>query len=133
MPHDLIAAPFLGQHLLLRPGSAAGIQLPRGHFDQLADAAAAGTPYPSWLPGLARETWQVRLPDSGAMGERVLVREESPFGYGRASWEINLGCNYLLALLLGPEGVRRAAVAGQGAAAADDAGRGGGLAADHRW
>ena len=28
------------------------------------------------------------------MDERVIVREESPYGYGRASWEINLGCNY---------------------------------------
>ncbi len=24
----------------------------------------------------------------------VLVREQSEYGYGRASWEINLGCNY---------------------------------------
>jgi MoaA/NifB/PqqE/SkfB family radical SAM enzyme len=28
------------------------------------------------------------------MHGRVLVREESAYGYGRASWEINLGCNY---------------------------------------
>lgn len=28
------------------------------------------------------------------MDGRVLVRQESPYGYGRASWEINLGCNY---------------------------------------
>jgi len=28
------------------------------------------------------------------MRERVLVRERSEYGYGRASWEINLGCNY---------------------------------------
>jgi MoaA/NifB/PqqE/SkfB family radical SAM enzyme len=94
MPHDLLAAPFLGQRLLLHPGSTAGVQLPRGHFDQLAGAAAAGGPCPSWLPGLARDTWQVQLPGSGPMGGRVLVRQESPFGYGRASWEINLGCNY---------------------------------------
>ena len=29
MPHDLLAAPFLGRYLLLRPGSADGVQLPR--------------------------------------------------------------------------------------------------------
>ena len=57
MPHDLLAAPFLGQHLLLRPGSTAGVQLPRGHFGQLAQAAAAGGSYPPWLPGLARQRW----------------------------------------------------------------------------
>src|SRR6185437_9700654 len=94
MPHALLAAPFLGQYLLLRPGSTAGVQLPRGHFSQLAQAADAGGPYPAWVPDLARQTWQVDLPDTGPMDGRVLVREESPLGYGRASWEINLGCNY---------------------------------------
>jgi GNAT superfamily N-acetyltransferase len=39
MPHDLLAAPFLGQYLLLRPGSTAGVQLPRGYFGQLTQAA----------------------------------------------------------------------------------------------
>jgi MoaA/NifB/PqqE/SkfB family radical SAM enzyme len=94
MPHDLLAAPFLGQYLLLRPGSTAGVQLPRGYFGQLARAAAAGGSYPPWLPGLARQCWQLELPETSPMGGRVLVREESPYGYGRASWEINLGCNY---------------------------------------
>ncbi len=94
MPHDLLAAPFLGRYLLLRPGSTEGVQLPRGHFDQLAQAAAAGGPYSPWLAGLARQTWQVQLPAIGPVNGRVLVREESEFGYGRASWEINLGCNY---------------------------------------
>jgi MoaA/NifB/PqqE/SkfB family radical SAM enzyme len=91
--HDLLAAPFLGQYLLLRPGSTAGVQLPRSHFDQLAQAAAAGSSYPAWLAGLARQSWEVELPAT-AMQRRVLVREESVYGYGRASWEINLGCNY---------------------------------------
>src|SRR5450755_3841177 len=92
--HDLLAAPFLGQYLLLQPGSTDGVQLPRGRFDQLVQAAAAAGSYPPWLPGLARQRWRVELPESDAMDGRVLVREESPFGYGRASWEINLGCNY---------------------------------------
>lgn len=91
---DLLAAPFLGQYLLLRPGSTDGVQLPRGHFDQLAQVAAAGRSYLPWLPGLARQRWGVELPESASMDGRVLVRKESPFGYGRASWEINLGCNY---------------------------------------
>jgi Radical SAM superfamily len=92
--HDLLAAPFLGQHLLLRPGSTAGVQLPRSHFDQLAQAAAAGASYPPWLAELARQRWGVELPAVAAMQGRVLVREQSAYGYGRASWEINLGCNY---------------------------------------
>jgi Radical SAM superfamily len=94
MPPDLIAAPFLGHHLLLRTGSTAGIRLPRGHYAQLAEAAAAGSTYPPWLAGLARQCWGLDLPPGAGMGERVLVREESASGYGKASWEINLGCNY---------------------------------------
>ena len=92
--HDLLAVPFLGQYLLLRPGSTAGVRLPRGHFDQFVQAAAAGGSYPPWLPGLTRQRWGMELPESASMDGRVLVRKESPFGYGRASWEINLGCNY---------------------------------------
>ena len=64
MPHDLLAAPFLGQYLLLRPGSTDGVQLPRGHFGQLAQVAAAGGSYPPWLPGLARQSWQLEIPDT---------------------------------------------------------------------
>jgi hypothetical protein len=94
MPHDLLAAPFLGQYLLLRPGSTAGVHLPAGYFGQLAQAAAAGGSYPPWLAGLARQAWQLQLPETAPVNGRVLVREESPYGYGRASWEINLGCNY---------------------------------------
>ena len=94
MPHVLLAAPFLGQYLLLRPGSTAGVQLPRGHFGQLAAAAVAGGSYPPWLAGLARQTWQLQLPETASMDGHILVRQESPYSYGRASWEINLGCNY---------------------------------------
>jgi len=92
--HDLLAAPFLGQYLLLRPGSTAGVQLPRGHFEQLVLAAAGNSPFPPWLAGLARQRWGLELPAAGAMDGRVLVRGQSECGYGRASWEINLGCNY---------------------------------------
>src|ERR1035441_4967848 len=90
---DFLAAPFLGQYLLLRSGSTDGVQLPRGYFDQLAQAAAAGGSYPPWLPGLARQRWEMELPAAAPMEGRVLVREESPYGDGRASWGVNLGCD----------------------------------------
>lgn len=92
--HDLLAAPFLDQYLLLRPGSTTGVQLPASHFDQLIQAARAGVPAPAWLVGLARQRWQVDLRAHLPVGESVLVRERSEYGYSRASWEINLGCNY---------------------------------------
>src|ERR1035441_282681 len=64
---DFLAAPFLGQYLLLRSGSTDGVQLPRGYFDQLAQAAAAGGSYPPWLPGLARQRWEMELPAAAPM------------------------------------------------------------------
>jgi hypothetical protein len=70
-------------YLLLRPGSTDGVQLPRGHFDQFTQAAASGGSYPPWLAVLARQTWNLNLPDSTPMEGHVLVREESPLGYGR--------------------------------------------------
>src|SRR3984957_4458706 len=94
MPHRLLAAPFLGQHLLLNPGSSTGVQLPPGHFDELAGASASGDLSPSWVADLARQTWLMEFPDAAPVNGNVLVREESALGYGRASWEINLGCNY---------------------------------------
>ena len=114
MPHDLLAAPFLGRYLLLRPGSTEGVQLPRGYFDQLAQAAAAGGSYPPWLAGLARQRWGVNLPGhrgdaragAGPRGVRVRVRAGELGDQSRLQL-----C--LLALLPGPEGVRRAPVAGK--------------------
>jgi hypothetical protein len=47
MPRNLIAAPFLGQHLLLRPGNTAGMQLPRGHFGQLRPGCRRGRLVPA--------------------------------------------------------------------------------------
>jgi MoaA/NifB/PqqE/SkfB family radical SAM enzyme len=92
--HDLLAAPFLDQYLLLRPGSPVGVQLPAGHFHQLTQAARTALPAPAWLTRLACERWQVDLPAHRPLRERVLVREQPEYGYSRASWEINLGCNY---------------------------------------
>ena len=76
MPHDLLAAPFLGQYLLLRPGSTTGVQLPRAHFDQLAQAAAASGSCPRWLSELANQTWQANLPKGTALGGRGICQPE---------------------------------------------------------
>jgi hypothetical protein len=47
--------------------------------------ATEGSSYPPWLAGLARQRWEVELPAAAAMQGRVLVREESAYGYRRAS------------------------------------------------
>ncbi len=53
----------------------------------------SGDIIPVWLAEAARRAWDLDLSGRPVAGT-VLVRPESPFGYGRASYELNLGCNY---------------------------------------
>jgi hypothetical protein len=90
--HDLIASQFLDDFLLLRPGSPSGVKIgPRRHRE--LEQSNTGR-CPQWLVDAARRRW----PDLDLTGRQVdkavLVRPISPYGYGRASYELNLGCNY---------------------------------------
>ncbi len=87
--HEIIASPFLGGHLLVRPGRRNGIKIPRQHYAELSTAQIC----PAWLVSAARQAWQIDLSARPVTGT-ILVRPESAFGYGRASYEVNLGCNY---------------------------------------
>ncbi|WP_431983991.1 radical SAM protein [Streptomyces qinglanensis] len=89
----LVASPFLAQHLLLQPGRAVGVRIPGIRYEELRTASHVGGPLPAWLVDAARQAWGTELPD-GPVGDFVLVRERSPYGYAKASWEINLGCDY---------------------------------------
>jgi MoaA/NifB/PqqE/SkfB family radical SAM enzyme len=90
--HDLIVSPFLTDYLVLRPGSPHAVKIPRRKYAELRQAAAVDDVIPSWLVDAARRAWEIDV--SGQAGQSVLVRDQSPFGYGRASYELNLGCNY---------------------------------------
>jgi MoaA/NifB/PqqE/SkfB family radical SAM enzyme len=81
--HDLIVSPFLGDFLILRPGDARGVRISEEKYEELRDAPAA----PAWLAAVSRKTWNA---DPGV----VLLRPSSALGYGKASYELNLGCNY---------------------------------------
>ncbi|MFF8466544.1 radical SAM protein [Streptomyces griseus] len=89
----LVASPFLAQHLLLQPGRAVGVRIPGIRYEELRAASHVGGSLPAWLVDAARQAWGTELPD-GPVGDFVLVRERSPYGYAKASWEINLGCDY---------------------------------------
>lgn len=91
--HDLIASPFLEQHLLLRPGSPGGLLLPEAQYEELRGLNPAGSA-PGWLSGAVSDQWADLDVTGRATGEFLLVRQPSAWGYSRASWEINLGCNY---------------------------------------
>lgn len=81
--HDLVVSPFLGEFLVLRPGHVRGVRISAAKYRELCGR----TPGPSWLADASREAWNIEP------GE-VLIRPESALGYGKASYELNLGCNY---------------------------------------
>ncbi|WP_405893651.1 radical SAM protein [Streptomyces sp. NBC_00104] len=91
--HRLIASPFLGKFLILRPGDSAGIRIPEVRYRELRTVVAEDNTAPPWLRQAASQAWQMEVPDTELRGA-LLVREPTPYGFGRASWEINLGCDY---------------------------------------
>ncbi|MEU6676850.1 radical SAM protein [Streptomyces sp. NPDC046925] len=91
--HQLIAAPFLDGHLLLRPGARSGARIPATHYEQLRAAADGVQNLPGWTVDLAAEAWGLDVAGAPTT-DTVLIREPSAYGYCRASWEINLGCNF---------------------------------------
>lgn len=91
--HSLIASPFLEQHTLVRPGSRGGALLPEARYEELR-AHDPAEPGPTWLVDAVGEQWPDLDVTGRPSGEYLLVRQPSSWGYGKASWEVNLGCNY---------------------------------------
>lgn len=87
--HEVIASPFLGDYLLVRPGSRNGVKVPRHKYAELGEAQTC----PDWLADASRRAWGIDL-SGRPISEAVLIREETALGYGRASYELNLGCNW---------------------------------------
>ena len=90
--HELISSPFLGNYIIVRPGRRNGIKISYTKYQELR-RRISGDIVPAWLTEAARRAWDLDI--SGRhVGGTVLIRSESSFGYGRASYELNLGCNY---------------------------------------
>jgi uncharacterized Fe-S cluster-containing radical SAM superfamily protein len=90
--HTLIASPFLEDYLVLRPDDQRAVKVGAGRYRELL-GTEVGTPVPPWLVDAARRRWNLDLAGR-ELTDTVLVRQPSPLGYGRASYELNLGCNY---------------------------------------
>ncbi|MGI5401402.1 hypothetical protein ACQEVG_18540 [Streptomyces sp. CA-135486] len=91
--HRLIAAPFLGDRLVLIPGSGQGLKISPLHFAELRHWAANDGLVPDWLSSVVSRHWAADI-SGRALRDVVLVRDVSPYGYVRASYEINKGCDY---------------------------------------
>ncbi|MGH2776718.1 MAG: radical SAM protein [Actinomycetota bacterium] len=91
--HELVASPFMGEYLVIRPGSSNGLKIPLSKYLQLGQIKAVGGVCPAWLVDAARQAWSLEI-FGRAVNDAVIVRTQSPYGYGRASYELNLGCNY---------------------------------------
>jgi hypothetical protein len=61
-------------------------------YAELRDAANS-VPVPDWLAVAARAQWGLNV-DGLTAGDTIMVRPETDYGYARASYEVNLGCNY---------------------------------------
>ena len=92
MTCQLIASPYPDGHLVVSPGREGGIRIGVNKYAELRDAAPAA-PVPGWLAAAARAQWDQDV-TGRTTDEAVMVRPETPYGYARASYELNLGCNY---------------------------------------
>jgi hypothetical protein len=68
------------------------VKLPRARYEGLV-SAPTGMRCPSWTAEAARRAFGLDLTERRPT-EAVLVRGLSPLGYSRASYELNLGCNW---------------------------------------
>jgi len=90
--HQLIASPYPEGHVVVRPGRDGAIRIGAARYAELRDAPT-GAAVPAWLADSALSGWGLDIAGCPTGGV-VLVRPESAYGYARASYELNLGCNY---------------------------------------
>ncbi|MGH8966858.1 MAG: radical SAM protein, partial [Actinomycetes bacterium] len=74
----------MGNYIVVRPGRRNGMKIPYSRYRELTQAVL-GDIIPLWLAGAASRAWDLDLSGRPVAGT-VLVRPESPFGYGRASY-----------------------------------------------
>ncbi|MFJ3775191.1 radical SAM protein [Streptomyces sp. NPDC090075] len=91
--HSLIVSPFLDGYLAVRPGSTTCVRLPAELYEEMRQRAQSDDTVPEWLASAASEAWHLDVHDRAAEST-VLVREPAELGFARASWEINLYCNF---------------------------------------
>lgn len=90
--YQLIVSPFLDSHVVLRQGDPALLLISRERYDELATAHETTAPLPQWLVDQAAEQWSLEL--RGRADAELCLRPRVEHQYARASYEINLDCNF---------------------------------------
>src|SRR5579871_3129999 len=90
--HEMIVSPFLGTHLVLCPGQPNAIRISQGKYAQI-QSAGADELCPDWLSDAVIKSWGIDI-SGRPLRDFAIVRVPSFLGYGRASYELNMGCNY---------------------------------------
>ncbi|GIE86777.1 radical SAM protein [Actinoplanes regularis] len=93
---EAIVSPQEDKFVAVRPGCSEALQLPSRFYALLGDVADQGGDVPDWFADAAEQAWAGVAFRSRPIRETLLVRPPStqPVTYSRASWEINLGCNF---------------------------------------
>jgi MoaA/NifB/PqqE/SkfB family radical SAM enzyme len=87
--HNLVVSPYLdGEFFVVSPGRKGGLRISEAKYEELTTSLDP----PAWLTEAVSTLWgDVALEP---FAEKVLVRRISHYGYARATYELNLGCNY---------------------------------------
>lgn len=91
--HELIVSPFAGDYLVLHPGFPKGLKITHRKYRDLVQVDRECGVCPAWLVDAAGRAWELEI-SGRLLSELVIIREQTRYGYGRASYELNLGCNY---------------------------------------
>lgn len=92
--HEVIVSPFLDHYVVVRPGDPRAVRIgPQRYHDLRKEVSTSRAACPAWLVDAVRRRWSLDL-TARPLTDAVLVREPSQLGYARASYEINLGCDY---------------------------------------
>lgn len=91
--HEFIVSPCMGDYLVLRPGFPKGVKIPHLRYRELVQVAEEKEVCPSWFAAAVHQAWELEI-SGRLLSELVIIRRQTLYEYGRASYELNLGCNY---------------------------------------
>jgi hypothetical protein len=67
--HKLIVSPFLGEYLVLRPGSPGGLKISEGKYRELTEATSS----PAWFTDSVSTSWAYDI-SASPLAKTVLIR-----------------------------------------------------------